>query len=615
MSDAFFSKIPLSSLVPNDYNARRFVENMTPQRQAKFNELVISIRDKGIIEPLLVRPMVGNIFEVIAGERRYRAALEVAGDPGNDIATVEIPCMVRDVNDDDAFDLMVVENLQREDLTPMEVAQAFKAFLDRHGKTTDSVAELQARTGIPAHAIRRQVRLLELPAEILEAWKSGGITQSHVEMFTRVADRTQSLELLSACVRSKLTVKELAERIGGFAPDLDRGFFSKGECQTCPYNSAVQSSLFVDFATYPGAKCGNPLCFENKQSAFLEENWSQSKAAKEFGTRGFVFGHRHQGPVEMIITSTAERCLDCDQFVSMLRLTGAVISGYAKTCIGPAKCFEELYRGAPAATESKPFPPKETPQEITHEATETETAEKSDEEALDDAAPAPGDSAALPDVSVTESAKTATEPAKTKPAASPVETSPVFDSMRGNKYREEYIKANLPGKLLSADPDSSQVKGMILIALISVSREAKQSFNDHVDAGNPLTVPQMAKIISEDMLEEEVWAALKSVAGAQLMASACPAAARRIVADSFGVHMSDWSMTKPYLTELNKSEIVRIAEEPGVKVWGDEKLKAYRKKKYQGKALLSLKKEELIDLILNSGADLAGRVPAEIIGR
>jgi len=186
---------------------------------------------------------------------------------------------------------------------------------------------------------------LELPGEVLDAWKGGFITQSHVEMFTRVADQAQTMDLLSQCVRSKLTVRELAERIGSVCPDLDRGFFEKTECQTCPYNSAVQSGLFPE--ANPGAKCGNASCFETKQGAFLEANWSQSKLAKEYGTRGFVFGHRHQGALEMILMETAARCLDCGQFVSMLRLSGAVVSGYAKACTGPVKCFEELYKDGP----------------------------------------------------------------------------------------------------------------------------------------------------------------------------------------------------------------------------------------------------------------------------
>lgn len=136
----FFMEITLDRLVPNDYNARRFLENMTPQRRARFNELVESVRENGIIEPLVVRPLDGNHYEIIAGERRYRAALEVVGQTSKVSGEFPVPCMVREVTNEEAFNLMVIENLQREDLSPVEAAKAFKAYLDRHRNTTEAVS-------------------------------------------------------------------------------------------------------------------------------------------------------------------------------------------------------------------------------------------------------------------------------------------------------------------------------------------------------------------------------------------------------------------------------------------------------------------------------------------
>lgn len=301
-----FQTIPLSQLVPNDYNARRFAE-MTPQRRARFEELVDSIHRKGILEPILVRILEDDKFEVIAGERRYRAALQVVTEDEKDPADYLVPCMVHEIDADAAFDMMVIENLQRENLTPFELASSFQQYLQRHGNSTESVGELSFRTGIPTHAIRRQVRLLHLSTEIITAWKEGIITQSHAELFTRIGDQHQALELLAACQRNKLTVRELAERIGSAAPDLDRGFFDKSECQHCHYNTTVQSGLFNDLT--PSGKCGNSTCFEEKQSAFLQENWDKSKPAVQFGTRGFRFGHRIDQVEQLGSHDTADRCL------------------------------------------------------------------------------------------------------------------------------------------------------------------------------------------------------------------------------------------------------------------------------------------------------------------
>jgi len=592
-NEARFANIALKELTPNEYNARRFEENMTPQRRARFAELVESVRGKGVIEPLLVRPLASGNFEVIAGERRYRAALQAE--------LSEVPCMVREVDDDAAFDLMVIENLQREDLSPLETAQAFKAYLGRYGSTPESVAEISARTGIPTHAIRRQVRMLELPAEVLTAWRDGALTQSHVEMFTRVADSAQILELLTACLRSKLTVRELGERIGAICPELERGFFDKADCQVCMHNTAVQSGLFADVT--PGGKCSNSNCFEVKQSAFLEANWLQSKAHAQIGTRGFRFGHRlgneHREPI--IGKETAQRCLQCDLFVSVLRLTGAVVSGYERTCIGPRNCFEELYLAPQVSPTPEPekvvaSPPVENPV-----GKKQETPEK--------VVQSPGKVSFPPPVAKRQTAP----PAKSKPVDTP--DAPVFNAPRGEKYRQSFLKERLEKAVKQATFDDTRITGLALLALASVSLPARKVVDSLLDLGNNSDTGVVASRIFDDMLAEEIDSALRQAALAQLMeGNGVSADVRRLAAGFFGVRVSDWAFTAEYLQELSKSEIVRIGEEPDINIWSDKKVVAYWEQHHKGKALHSLPKEALIDAIMKSGADLAGRVPAEVLG-
>lgn len=602
-AEAHFASIALDRLTPNAYNARRFVENMTPQRQARFDELVSSVRQKGIIEPLLVRPLGKEKFEVIAGERRYRAAMRVCELNQVEQGEFSAPCMVREVGDDEAFDLMVIENLQREDLTPLETAQAFQAYLERHGKTADAVAEISCRTGIPTHAIRRQVRLLELPPEILSAWKAGSITQSHAEAFTRIPDSATILELLSHCLRSKLTVRELQERIGAVSPELERAFFDKTECQTCHFNSAVQSGLFPD-AT-PGGKCSNPGCFEAKQSAFLSENWPQSKAAEKFRTRGFRFGHRlgneHREPITM---ETADRCLSCDMFVSVLRLTGAVVSMYERTCIGPVKCFEELYR-SPVQKLPSPEPDKgQQSQPVTKE-----VGEKSSEK---EKIAQPETKTAQPSsTSPKQQSAAASSPKISAPAE---ETGPVYNGPRGEKFREEFLKSSI--KQMDIFADDPRIPALALAALVTASTAGRTALETHL--GNTVKVPtqDLVKTILEDMLAAEISEGLEVAARAHLLEGMTVLApVRRVVAESLGIKLENqWSLSKEYLETLTKSEIIRIGEEPGVKIWTDERVEAYRKEHHKGKALVSLKKEDLVDIILKSGAELAGRVPAEVLG-
>lgn len=586
--EVHFAQIRLDLLSPNEYNARRFEENMTDQRRARFNELVESVRLKGILEPLLVRPVnpdpVGpQAWEVIAGERRYRAALEVCNILGQHPENYLVPCMVRDVDDDEAFDIMVTENLQREDLTPFETAQAFQAYLQRHGSTVDSVAELSARTGIPPHAIRRQVRILELPAEVLAAWKAGQLTQSHAELLTRVGDQDQVIELATSCLRLKLTVRDLAERIGAASPDLERGAFDKGECQVCPYNTSVQSGLFSDLA--PAGKCSNAGCFETKQSDFFTANWERSKACERFGTMGFRFGHRLPREHRMFApqAETSGRCLQCESFVSVLRLTGAVISGYDRTCLGPLSCYEPLYCETPAAS--------------TPEVPETNQ---------------PDDS---PDSSTVPAAKqpeTKTVKAKATP---PEETGPVFSATRGEKFREAFYSTAISDAIMSTPTSSPRIKPLTLLALALSSSTAKLHLCAGLGIDKTADIETLAakifEIPAEDILEE-----LQGAACARVMDRSVTPGIRQMVATRFNVDLAkEWKFTAEYLESLSKSEMIRIGEEPGVLIWQDDQVKAYKQEHHKGKALMALKKEDLIDMILKSGAELVGKVPAEIIGK
>jgi ParB family chromosome partitioning protein len=141
--------IDLAKIVCNPFNRRKCFEG------EKFNQLVKSIEQKGVIEPILARPVNGN-FEVVAGERRYKGSLEAK--------LVTIPALVQEMTDDEAFEIMTIENLQREDLTPLEEAESFKDYLDRKG--VEALPELAEKTGIPAKFIMRRIRVLSLPEKV-----------------------------------------------------------------------------------------------------------------------------------------------------------------------------------------------------------------------------------------------------------------------------------------------------------------------------------------------------------------------------------------------------------------------------------------------------------------
>jgi ParB family transcriptional regulator, chromosome partitioning protein len=585
MSNSRFEMIHISKLRMNEFNVRKFEANMTPQRQARFDELVASITAVGILEPLVVR-QCGVEFEIIAGERRYRAAKIIAdaATGGPDL----VPCMIRVATDVEAFDLMVIENLQRDDLTPFETAMAFQLYFDKHGRSVDSVADLSLRTGIPVHAIRRLVRLLELPPEIVKAWRDGDITQTHAELLTRVGDAVTAAELLARCLRSKLSTRELAERIGATACDLERGFFDKTECLSCPDNTSVQSGLFSDIT--PGGKCSNPGCFEEKQAGYFTANWPNSKPAQMFGTCGFRFGHRLGPDYRWMLEhqESADRCKSCEAFISVLRLTGAVVSGYSRTCIGPRTCFDELYskKQEPVITVDEPVEQLEPDAIDKQTALPPAAAEKKKSE--------------VPPIQAKAPAK------KTEPLT---DSGPVYDFSRGERARKAFILR----RLQSADSGILSQR-LLMLALAQQSLAARMALSTYGVPGT--TGVKLAEAIFEihaDSLPEAMHDAAVSavMSGADSLPEVW-----QFAADRFGVDIPhEWDLCEAYLTGLNKSEIIRIGEEPGVGVWVDPAAVAYRQDKYKGKALMALKKEELIDIVLNSGATLVGRVPAEVIGK
>ncbi|WP_022797683.1 ParB/RepB/Spo0J family partition protein [Thermus islandicus] len=153
-------RLPLEAIRPNPSQPRRRF------RQESLEELALSIREKGLLQPLLVRPK-GNGYELVAGERRFRAA-ELAG-------LAEVPAMVRDLTDREALELSLVENLQREDLSPVEEARGYQALLGM-GLTQEEVAR---RVGKARSTVANALRLLQLPEEALEALDRGEITPGH----------------------------------------------------------------------------------------------------------------------------------------------------------------------------------------------------------------------------------------------------------------------------------------------------------------------------------------------------------------------------------------------------------------------------------------------------
>lgn len=184
------TEIPLAHLSANPLQPRQV---MDPQEMAG---LVDSIRRHGVLQPIVVRPSAGG-FEVVAGERRWRGA-EAAG-----LST--IPAVVRTLTDQEALELALVENLQREDLNPMERARAYRNLIGDFGLTQEEVAE---RVGKSQPSIANSLRLLNLPLQIQASLEAGRITEGHARALLSAGTEAAMLRLWERVERRGLSVRE-----------------------------------------------------------------------------------------------------------------------------------------------------------------------------------------------------------------------------------------------------------------------------------------------------------------------------------------------------------------------------------------------------------------------
>ena len=184
-------QIDIDLIDPSPYQPRtRFAE-------AALEELAQSIRSNGIIQPLVVRK-IGSRYQLIAGERRWRA--------GQRAQLLRVPTVLREVSDEQALELTLVENIQREDLNPVEQARAFERLIEQFHLTQDEVA---VRTGKDRATVANSVRLLALEEPLLEWIEEGKITAGHGRALLAVEDRKLRHELAHKASRGKLTVRQL----------------------------------------------------------------------------------------------------------------------------------------------------------------------------------------------------------------------------------------------------------------------------------------------------------------------------------------------------------------------------------------------------------------------
>lgn len=185
-------EVSLSLVSPNPFQPRRTFD------EAELEELAASVKTKGVLQPILVRRLGDGGYELIAGERRWRAA-KLAG-------LKRIPAIVRPATDGEAMEMALIENLQRKDLNPMEAARAYQRLMKEFGLTQETVSRT---LGKERSSIANAVRLLALQLEV-QAWvESDQLSAGHAKVLLAVSDSEQQIRLGRRAVTEKLSVRDL----------------------------------------------------------------------------------------------------------------------------------------------------------------------------------------------------------------------------------------------------------------------------------------------------------------------------------------------------------------------------------------------------------------------
>jgi len=191
-----FTYLSLSKIKPGKYQPRLEIN------QIELDELSRSIKEKGVIQPIIVRKIAEDNYEIVAGGRRFQAA--------KSLGLKELPTIIRELDDKDTFIFAITENLQRKDLNPIEEAEAFKRLIEEFEFTYDDIARFVAKDKT---TIVNSLRLFKLPKEIQEAVKKGIISRSQARTIIALENEEEQRKIFNDILREGLPVREIEKRV------------------------------------------------------------------------------------------------------------------------------------------------------------------------------------------------------------------------------------------------------------------------------------------------------------------------------------------------------------------------------------------------------------------
>jgi len=245
------SLIKVDSISPNPYQPRKEI------REEELEELTQSIKEKGLLQPVIVRQQKENHFELIAGERRWRSAIRAGLET--------IPAIIRRASDRDLIEIALMENLQRSDLNPIEEARGYALMIEKFGLTQEVVAQ---RLGKNRATIANSLRLLSLSQPVQDLIEKGSLSQGHGKVLVGLTDREMQEKVAQKIVKEGWSVRKTEEFVGN-------------------YNEKKKKSLVVQ---------------KEKEADFLFTNIEKELCVK-FGSPVKIKGDKNSGKIEITFRS------------------------------------------------------------------------------------------------------------------------------------------------------------------------------------------------------------------------------------------------------------------------------------------------------------------------
>ena len=247
------STLNINEITPNKEQPRKTFD------ETALEELADSIRQHGVLQPLLVRPLTSGGYQLVAGERRWRASR---------LAELkEVPVIIKELSDTEAMEIAIIENLQREDLYPIEEAEGLQALIDKCGYTQEQVA---TSVGKSRPAITNALRLLKLPEEVREMAKDGTISAGHARALLAFDNQPMMIECANQIVSKKLTVRDVekmakrpatsstktktAQRRDSFYDEVELSLTEALGTKVRVYNGRNKGTLEIEFYTLEDLK-------------------------------------------------------------------------------------------------------------------------------------------------------------------------------------------------------------------------------------------------------------------------------------------------------------------------------------------------------------------------